>query len=98
EAPATLPGFEELVALVEGGAALVATADPIHHGAGYDTPRAEWRRREDAHAWARASIETGLALLAARDFAGFLRHAREARSDFRDPGPVLAALLARTGS
>lgn len=93
ERPDDLPGFEELVRLRAEGAALVATADPIHHGAGYGTPPSEWRRREEALAFARSTIEEGLALLARRDFAGFLAQARVAKSDFRDPGPVLAALL-----
>jgi len=93
ETPEDLPGFDELLALRDQGAAVVATADPIHHGAGYGTPRPEWRGREAAQDFARSTIERGLGLLARFDFAGFLRDAQEARSDFRDPGPVLARLL-----
>ena len=73
----------------------MATADPIHHGVGYGTPSAELRPREEPStvAWARTDVQAGLDRLAAQDFAGFLAHAAEARSDFRDPGPVLAHLL-----
>ena len=97
ENPADLPGVDELLALRAGpgGAFLVATTDPIHHGVGYDTLPAELRPSEEPStaAWARANVQAGLDRLAARDFAGFLAHAVEAKSDFRDPGPVLAGLL-----
>ena len=97
ENPADVPGTDELRVLRDapGRTFLVATADPIHHGTGYNTPPAELRSREKTStaAWARASVQAGFHRLAARDFAGFLAHAAEARSDFRDPGPVLAYLL-----
>jgi hypothetical protein len=95
ETPHDLPGLPELRAALERGAALVATADPIHHGAGYGTPPGERLAREDPSTaeLARASVERGLELLARHDFAGFLRHAAAERSDFRDPGVVLATLL-----
>ena len=78
----------------------MATADPLHHGVGYDTPSAECRPQGEAStaAWARASVQEGFDRLAARDAAGFLCHAAGARSDFRDPGPVLAHLLGGTAS
>jgi len=100
EHPFDLPGLQELREIRERGAALVATADPIHHGEGYGTPEADWLPREAAttKARARASIEEGLSRLAKLDFAGFLAHAAREKSDFRDPGPVLAALLARGSS
>jgi hypothetical protein len=93
--PEDLPGLEELRRALANGAALVATADMIHHGAGYETPPEAQRSREDARtlAWARESIERGCDLLARRDFAGFLAHSLDAKSDFRDGGPVLATLL-----
>src|SRR4051812_29749223 len=47
ESPASLPGFDELRALLENGAMLVATTDPIHHGAGYETPPDQQLARED---------------------------------------------------
>ncbi len=97
ENPVDLPGVDELLGLrrAPGGTFLVATADPIHHGVGYNTPPAELRPRKEPStaAWAWTDVQAGLDRLAARDFAGFLAHAVEARSDFRDPGPVLAHLL-----
>ncbi len=96
--PGDLPGLDELMRLRENGAALVATADPIHHGAGYGTPPADHVRREAGAAFARAAIERGLDLLSKEDFEAFLAHAQEVKSDFRDPGPVLATLLAREGT
>jgi hypothetical protein len=93
ETPQDLPGLDELRELRGRGAALVATADPIHHGAGYGTPAPLRVALEAASERARASIERGFELLARRDLAAFLAHAHEAKSDFRDPGPVLATLL-----
>ncbi len=93
--PCDLTGLDELRELVARGAVLVATADPIHHGHGYGTLPDRCRPREDAAtmAFVRSSIEEGFGLLTRGDFAAFLRHAAEARSDFRDAGPVLAELL-----
>ena len=93
--PADLPGVEELAALVAGGAALVATTDPIHHGIGYGMPPEEtWPLTAASTATlARAAVEEGFHRLAARDYAAFLDHAATLRSDFRDVGPVLAHLL-----
>lgn len=95
EDPADLPGLEELHALVAAGAALVATADLIHHGHGYGTPPDACLAREGeaAHAYARGQITRGFDFLGAGDYAGFLGHAAEVRSDFRDGGPVLTELL-----
>ena len=88
-----LPAMDELRAIVDRGAALVATADPIHHGAGYgareedrlpaaripQTLRVRASKLDDrAEAFARS---------ARADFGGLrLRHAAEVRSDFRDTG------------
>ena len=47
ENPADLPGLDGLLAVRAEGVFLVATADPIHHGVGYDTPAPELRPRED---------------------------------------------------
>ncbi len=97
ENPADLPGIDELLTLraAPGGAFLVATADPMHHGVGYETPAAALRARgESATAeWALACVRDGFRRLAARDFGGFLRDAEAVKSDFRDPGPVLVHLL-----
>jgi hypothetical protein len=93
--PGDLPGTDELRALVDRGAALVATADPIHHGAGYGAREEDRLPREDPQTleFARWTIDRGFRLLAARDFGGFSRHAAEVRSDFRDTGPVMAWLV-----
>jgi hypothetical protein len=95
ETPGNLPGAEELEQWIARGAVLVATADPIHHGAGYGTPDAECLPLAGARAleFARATVERGFGLLAVRDYAGFLRDAAAVRSDFRDVGPVMAQLL-----
>jgi len=95
ERPADLPGLDELRALRARGAALVATADPIHHGRGYGTPEAACLEpaSETTRALARAKVARGFELLAARDHAAFLEHCAREKSDFRDPGPVLAELL-----
>ena len=93
--PEDLPGIDELARIVEGGCALVATTDPVHHGAGYGTPRAKQQAlgAPETDAYARAAVEEGFRLLARRDYAAFAGHAAEHRSDFRDNGPVLAALM-----
>jgi hypothetical protein len=95
EQPGDLPGADELRALVDRGAALVATADPIHHGAGYGAREEDRLPREDPQTleFARWTIERGFRLLASRDFGAFLRHAVEVRSDFRDTGPLMAWLI-----
>jgi hypothetical protein len=98
EAPADLPGLKELEHWLALGAALVATADPIHHGVGYGTPAAECLSATEPRTieLARETVARSFGLLASRDYAGFLRDAAAVRSDFRDPGPVLAQLLTGT--
>jgi hypothetical protein len=78
---------------------VVATTDPLHHGAGYGTPedRRRSERDESTHAWASACIQTQLDQLARGEWAAFARLAAEVRSDFRDAGPVLAWLLRQRG-
>ena len=100
ECPADLPGIDELATLVAGGAALVATADLIHHGVGYGTPAENCLPREapQTQSVADETIRTNLALLATGDFGRFLRHSAEIRSDFRDAGPVATHLLAGSSS
>ncbi len=90
-----LPGLDELVRLREQGAALVATADPVHHGAGYGTPGAEQLDDSDPQTFATAQdwVETAFANLAAADVPAFLAISTRVRSDFRDTGPVLRELL-----
>jgi len=92
--PRTMPGVDELEAVVAAGAAIVATTDPVHYGVGYGLPDADLTR-DDARAlaFARSSVERALELLSAGDYTGFAAHAAAVRSDFRDVGPVLATLL-----
>lgn len=92
--PASLPGLADVARLAER-MPVVATTDPLHHGAGYGTPEARRRSERDpeTHAWATACIEEQLALLSRGEWAAFARLAEDVRSDFRDTGPVLAHLL-----
>jgi hypothetical protein len=96
--PETLPGLADLVRLAER-MPVVATADPIHHGAGYNTPAGERRAPDDeaTQVWARACIETQVELLLQGDWEAFARLAGEVRSDFRDAGPVLGHLARLQG-
>lgn len=90
-----LPGIEAIRAEIEAGAGLVATGDLVHHGVGYATPPERARSADDpatrpaVEAW----IREGLGALARGDTAAFLAAAEATRSDFRDAGPTLAALL-----
>src|SRR5262249_28682190 len=95
ESPGDLSGADELRRTVERGAAIVATADPIHHGAGYGAREEDRLPREDPQTleFARWTLERGFQMLAARDYGGFARHAAEVRSDFRDTGPLMAWLV-----
>ena len=95
ESPAALEGFAELRECRSNGAVLVATTDPIHHGADYDTPAAERRDRtvRRTEEIAQQSIDQQFRSLARRDYRQFLSLARSDRSDFRDVGPVLAELM-----
>ncbi len=72
---------------------IVATADPIHHGVGYETPDPIDAR--DADAFARDSIATQLRALASHDFEAFAAECARVRSDFKNSGPVLARALGR---
>ena len=93
--PESLPGFTELQQILNDGAALVATADMVHHGAGYVTPveKQVGIACQEAYDYARTQISQQLWHLAEHDFAKFELACTEARSDFRDAGPVVAALL-----
>jgi hypothetical protein len=95
--PVRLPGMDEVMRLAER-MPVVATTDPLHHGAGYGTPP-DARRTESDDAtlvWARACIETQLDLLLRGEWAAFQQLANTVRSDFRDAGPVLARALRPT--
>lgn len=93
--PGDLPGLDELARLCDEGALLVATADLVHHGAGYGTPEPE--RLDDADPdtllAARSWVEIALSLLGAGDVPAFLELCTRVRSDFRDAGPALSQLL-----
>ena len=95
--PHDLPGLDELRSLCDAGAALVATTDPVHHGVGYGTPPDQCLRRQDPKTvtTARQWISEAFGQLSRHDFRQFLENAMRVRSDFRDVGPVLAALLGR---
>jgi hypothetical protein len=79
---------------------VVATTDPLHHGAGYGTPEGSRRDERDAatRAWAQRLIEQQLELLARGEWAPFQELASSVRSDFRDTGPVLATVLRGRGA
>ncbi len=91
--PGILPGIEDLAGIARG-AAVVATADPFHHGIGYGDPP-EKVAGPDEHGLnlAQQSIREGLKLLHAGDFWGYNRHCVDAKSDARDTGQVLRYLL-----
>ena len=91
---ARLPGLEDVTRLAER-MPVVATTDPLHHGAGYGTPeRARRGEHEETTAvFARFSIQKQLDLLLGAKWAAFRQLADLVRSDFRDTGPVLAHAL-----
>ncbi|MBN2170536.1 MAG: hypothetical protein JW819_04345 [Candidatus Krumholzibacteriota bacterium] len=90
--PADLPGMAELADLARG-AAVVATADPFHHGVGYgDAPGASLAPEAGGLALARQRIVESLALLRAGDHAAFERQCVAVKSDARDTGQVLRHL------
>lgn len=93
--PQSLNGFDELENIVKSGALIVATADMVHHGSGYGTPQSERLdiNSSEALSYANDRIVEQLSFLASNSFDKFLIACQEARSDFRDAGPVVAALL-----
>ncbi len=95
EDPASLPGVEGLQQIVDSGALLVATTDPMHHGHAYDTPEFECLDQSDPRTLivAREGIGEQLAALSEHRFGDFACLVERDRSDFRDTGPVLAQLL-----
>ena len=91
-----LPGLDDVMRLAER-MPLVATTDPMHHGAGYGTPEHARRpeHEETTPQYARFCIQTQLDLLLRAEWAAFQELATLVRSDFRDTGPVLAHALRR---
>jgi hypothetical protein len=93
---ARLPGLDDVMRLSER-MPVVATTDPMHHGAGYGTPEHARRgeHEETTATFARSSIQAQLDLLGGGKWAAFQQLAELVRSDFRDTGPVLAHALRR---
>jgi hypothetical protein len=97
--PEILPGIRELREIVgrRGGrrdAAVVATADPFHHGIGYgDSSESVLAAEEGGLDLARRRIEEGLTLLRSDDYWAYNQHCVDAKSDARDVGQVLPYLL-----
>ena len=98
EDPARLPGLDDVIRLAER-MPIVATTDPMHHGAGYGTPEHARRgeHEETTMTFARFSVQKQLDLLMEGKWVAFQQLANLVRSDFRDTGPVLARAL-RGGS
>ncbi|MBN2565100.1 MAG: hypothetical protein JXB46_05265 [Candidatus Eisenbacteria bacterium] len=91
--PHLLPGIRELEEVARG-AAVVATADPFHHGIGYGDPPDKALSPDGLGlATARRRINEGLELLRAGDHWGYNRHCVHSKSDARDVGQVLRHLL-----
>jgi hypothetical protein len=90
--PDGLPGLDELRRRAESSV-VVATADPIHHGVGYETPEARDETLPGTAALARTGVEEQLGALSRGDFPEFARLCARDRSDFRNAGPVVAALF-----
>jgi hypothetical protein len=95
--PTSLTGYEEIAQIVNSGVAIAATADWIHHGAGYNTPPNELRdpATPETAIWARKTIAENIQTLSEHNFSAFEEQSLAIRSDFRDSGPVLASLLGK---
>lgn len=93
--PKSLPGLQELRELVDSGACLVATTDPMHHGHAYGTPAMQCRdiSQSETVSFVRNGIDEQLLALSEHRFGDFAGLAERDRSDFRDTGPVLAQLV-----
>lgn len=93
--PATLPGLDALAAELDAGAALVVTTDPIHHGHAYGSAPTECRPADDQAtvSAARLAIDEQFDALSAGRYGDFADLTAAHRSDFRDTGPTMAALV-----
>jgi hypothetical protein len=86
--PDRLPGIDALARLAED-AVIVSTADSLHHGLGYgDPPEQAYHPDVEGLAFARRTIEEGIAILGRGDYFGYLQHCVRAKSDARDAGTV----------
>jgi hypothetical protein len=91
--PGILPGIAELQEIARD-AAVVATADPFHHGIGYgEPPESALNPEKGGLGLARRRIEEGLGLLGAGEYWAYNQHCVDAKSDARDAGQVLRYLL-----
>ena len=99
ETPEDLPGMEELREILARGAELVGTTDPIHHGRGYgdEAERCVPVESELAEGLVQGVLTVTLESLQSGDYRAFQDTTAHFRSDFRDTGPALAALVARNG-
>jgi hypothetical protein len=90
--PGELPGIEELQEIAKS-AVIVTTADPFHHGIGYNTPPEESLPPDgEGLGLAHRRIQEGIDLLAAGDYWGYNQHCVSAKSDARDAGQVFRYL------
>ena len=94
--PTELPGFDRLADLARD-AIVVATMDPVHHGAGYGD-EAPHGLGDPGLRYAGTSITQGLELFDAANWSEYRNHCDDVRSDGRDTGPVLRTLLGPTSS
>jgi hypothetical protein len=99
--PEELPNLED-TARIAGEAVIVATGDQFHHGIAYGTPVEEaLAMQPEGLEAARVSMESGIELIDAGDYAGYDRHCVLAKSDDRDAaqlyrflrGPLSGRLL-----
>lgn len=92
--PMILPGITELQDIVKSGAVVVSTADPFHHGIGYDDPPERALHPDKGGLdLARTRIDEGMRILQMGDYWGYNQHCVSAKSDARDAGQVVRYLL-----
>jgi hypothetical protein len=91
--PTALPGYAE-VAEIAKNAVVVSTADMFHHGIGYGTPPEQsFAPHQGGLELAHRTIMAGADMLARGDYAGYNQHCVDAKSDHRDAGQVMRAVL-----
>ena len=91
--PQIMPGFHDVEALARN-AVVISTADMFHHGIGYgDSVEQALYPDQGGLERARAVISEGAAMLSAGKYAAYNQHCVDARSDHRDAGQVMRALL-----
>ena len=91
--PTALPGYAEVADLAKN-AVVVSTADMFHHGIGYGTPPEQsFAPHQGGLELAHRTIMAGADMLARGDYAGYNQHCVDAKSDHRDAGQVMRAVL-----